>query len=80
METIQEIAHKIQRSNPTIQLYWNVQRTAIGYWSHNLNRVQVLVGKLLNERWGTIADLLVNDKPLFPSEDWEPIPYTEGRG
>lgn len=77
MSRIREIANLIQASNPGIQLYWNANRNAIGYWSHNLGRVHVLAGELLNGRWATIQELLVNDVPLFKPADWEPIPAEE---
>ena len=74
MPTIREVANTIQTHNPSIQLYWNTKRNAIGYWSHHLGRVQVLAGELLDGRWAPIPELLVDEKPLFPAEEWEPIP------
>ena len=62
-------------NNSSIQLYWNKNRTAIGYWAHSLNRVQAVAGQILDGRWMAMDNIMVNGKPLFPSEDWEPIPY-----
>lgn len=77
MPKIREIANLIQLHNPEIQLYWNVNRNAIGYWAHDLGRVQVLAGELVNGQWAPISELLVNNVPLFKPADWEPIPAEE---
>ena len=74
MQTINEVAQKIQSSNPNIQLYWNIHRNAIGYWSKELGRVQVLVGKLLDGHWGTLPEILIDGEPMIPAKDWELIP------
>lgn len=74
MPKIREIANLIQLRNPEIQLYWNVNRNAIGYWARDLGRVQVLAGELVTGQWAPVSGLLVNNVPLFKPADWEPIP------
>ena len=75
MQTIREIAKIIQSNNPTIQLYWIESKGVIGYWNHSLNRVQLLVSRLLDGRWAPMPELLINGEPPFSADEWEPIRY-----
>jgi len=75
MSRIVEITNLIQRDNPSIQLYWNKDQNAIGYWSHKLGRVRVLVSELLNGSWAAMPELLINGEPCFAQDAWEPCRY-----
>ena len=77
MSRYKEIAKIIQENNPNIQLYTTKDLTAIGYWSHNLNRVQVLVSELLNGSWAAMPDILINGEPCFKADDWRPVTFEE---
>ena len=75
MTRIIEITNLLQRDNPSIQLYWNQDKNAIGYWNHTLGRVQVLVSELLNGAWAPMPELLIDGVPCFNPDSWEPARY-----
>jgi hypothetical protein len=77
MSRASDIVKLLQKDNPSIQFYWTKKRHAIGYWSHNLNRVQVLVAEILGGGWARMPEILVNGKPCLAADDWEPIRFED---
>lgn len=65
-----DIIKTLQTNNPNKRFATNAKGNAIAYWSEELGRWQILLGQLIGGQWDRMPELLVNNKPLVPQEDW----------
>lgn len=67
---INKVISDLQKLNPTKRFATNAKMNAIGYWNTELNRWQLLLGKIINGDWAQMPELFVNGNPLIAEEDW----------
>lgn len=65
-----DIIKTLQKNNPTKKFATNPKANAIAYYNETLERWQILLGQLIGGEWDRMPELMVNNKPLIPQEDW----------